>query len=180
MPKIVDRNEMQNALLRAAGAVLRRAGITSLTIDAIAAEAGVSKGGILHYFKTKQEVLIGLVSASMEAFETAVERRAARDPDAKGSWTRAYLAVSARPGEEGPHMGYAVAWANDPTLLRLVQERYARWRKRLDADGIDPVAASIVRMAADGLWQADGLGLAPLKGEARAAFLKRLDLLTHG
>jgi AcrR family transcriptional regulator len=180
MPKIVDHREARDTLLRAAGTVLRREGIVGLTFDAIAAEAGVSKGGVLHYFNTKQHLLAALVRASMEAFEIAVDARATRDPEPKGAWTRAYLFVSAMPGDEGQHTGYAIAWANDPSLLKLVQERYSAWRVRLEHDGLDPIVASLVRIAADGLWQADGLGLSPPRGRSRRALLQKIDALTRG
>jgi AcrR family transcriptional regulator len=179
MPKIVDRDEVQKTLLLAAGAVLRRSGIGGLTFEAIAAEAGVSKGGILHYFGTKQHLLSALVNASMEAFERAVDARPARDPESKGAWTRAYLAVSEAPGSDGQHTGYAVAWANDPALLTLVQQRYDAWRNRLENDGINPTVANLVRLAADGLWQADGLRLSPPKGISRTALLRELEALTR-
>jgi AcrR family transcriptional regulator len=179
MPKVVDRNQVENTLLRAAGAVLRRDGVSGLTFEAIAAEAGVSKGGVLHYFSTKQHILSGLVNASLDAFERAVEVLAACDPESKGAWTRAYLTISASPGSQGQHTGYAVAWANDLALLGLVQERYDAWRQRLEDDGIDPVVAVLVRLAADGLWQADGLNLAPPKEGSRTALLQKLAALTR-
>lgn len=179
MPKIVDRDEVQRRLLRAAGSVLRREGIGKLTFDAMATEAGLSKGGVLHYFRSKQHVLEALVNASMEAFEQAVDALAAADSEPIGAWTRAYLLVSAAPGSAGQHTGYAVAWANDPALLALVQHHYDAWNNRLANDGIDPVIATLVRLAADGLWQADGLRLSPPEGESRQALLQQLVALTH-
>ena len=48
-------------LLDAASAVIRRDGAQALTLDAVAAEAGVSKGGLLYHFKSKRELLDALV-----------------------------------------------------------------------------------------------------------------------
>ena len=179
MPKVVDRDEIQKRLLRAAGSVLRREGMGKLTFDAMATEAGLSKGGVLHYFPSKQHVLEALVNASMEAFEQAVDALSSADPKAQGAWTRAYLLVSAAPGTDGQHAGYAVAWANDPGLLSLVQRHYDAWNNRLANDGIDPAVATLVRLAADGLWQADGLKLSPPEGDSRQALLHLLASLTH-
>jgi hypothetical protein len=47
----------------------------------------------------------------------------------------------------------------------------------MNRDGIDPVDATLVRLAADGLWFADLLGLAPPQGRTRAELLKRLEAL---
>jgi hypothetical protein len=47
----------------------------------------------------------------------------------------------------------------------------------MNQDGIDPVDATLVRLAADGLWFANLLGLAPPTGKRRAELLKRLEAL---
>jgi LPS sulfotransferase NodH len=65
-----------------------------------------------------------------------------------------------------------------PEELDFVRERYAAWQARMNEDGIDPIDAALVRLAADGLWFADLLGLAPPKGRTRAEVLKRLQALT--
>ena len=47
MPAATDT---RRRLLDAATAVVRRDGARALTLDAVAAEAGVSKGGLLYHF----------------------------------------------------------------------------------------------------------------------------------
>ena len=44
------RGDTRKRLLDAAAAVVRRDGAGALTLDAVAAEAGVSKGGLLYHF----------------------------------------------------------------------------------------------------------------------------------
>jgi AcrR family transcriptional regulator len=61
-----DTNELQNTLLDAAEAVVMRQGIANLTLDAVAAEAGMSKGGLLHHFPTKDRLVEALVTRSAE------------------------------------------------------------------------------------------------------------------
>jgi LPS sulfotransferase NodH len=60
-----------------------------------------------------------------------------------------------------------------------VRARYEGWQERVVADGIDPVDATIVRLASDGLWFAQLLGLGAPQGELRAAVLQRLRDLTR-
>ena len=55
-----------------------------------------------------------------------------------------------------------------------MRERYAGWQQQLVDGSNDPVQATVARLAADGLWLADLLGLAPPEGELRAAVLNRL------
>ncbi|WP_263972298.1 hypothetical protein [Spongiactinospora rosea] len=48
----------------------------------------------------------------------------------------------------------------DPSELEPLRERFAAWQTRLADDGIDPAAATAVRLAVDGWWAARLLGLA--------------------
>ena len=61
-------------LLDAALAVIRRDGAQALTLDAVAAEAGVSKGGVLYHFATKRALIDGLVDRWLDDFEARLGR----------------------------------------------------------------------------------------------------------
>src|SRR5437868_3404747 len=56
----------QDRMLDAAEAVVVRQGIANLTLEAVAAEAGMSKGGLLHYFPNKDRLVEGLVTRCAE------------------------------------------------------------------------------------------------------------------
>lgn len=58
MPKIVNRNKKRSEIAQKAIALLARKGFQSTTIQDIADAAGLGKGTIYHYFKTKEEILI--------------------------------------------------------------------------------------------------------------------------
>ncbi|MDO8275460.1 MAG: TetR/AcrR family transcriptional regulator, partial [Serpentinimonas sp.] len=45
--------DTRNALLEATNTVILRDGIAHLTLEAVAKEAGVSKGGLLYHFPSK-------------------------------------------------------------------------------------------------------------------------------
>ena len=49
-------------------------------------------------------------------------------------------------------------------MLEAVRERYAGWMERLLAEVSDPSDAWLVRLAADGLWYSDLLGVAAPRG----------------
>ena len=57
---------LQGVLLDAAEAVVARQGIANLTLEAVAAEAGISKGGLLHHFRTKDRLIEALVTRAAE------------------------------------------------------------------------------------------------------------------
>jgi len=56
----------RQGILDAVTALLIRDGIQSLTMDRVAAEAGVAKGTLYVYFKNKEEILYAALDASLE------------------------------------------------------------------------------------------------------------------
>ncbi len=152
-------------LIAAAATVIRRDGAQSLTLDAVAAEAGVSKGGLLYHFKSKRELLDGLVDRWLDDFQHDIDATAAPFPQGY---------VKASDGAKAEEAGLLAALVADPAVLAKVRERYATWQDRVATEGGDPVDATVARLAADGLWLADLLGMAPPEGELRRQVLARL------
>lgn len=159
------RGDTRARLIDAAGAVIQRDGAQSLTLEAVAAEAGVSKGGLLYPFASKRELLDGLVERWLDEFQA--------DIDASGpGFVAGY--VRAPDGAKAEENGLLAALVADPQVLAIVRERYAAWQDRVVTEGGDPVEAPVARLAADGLWLADLLGMAPPQGELRERVLARL------
>ena len=57
MPRAARRDQ----LLDAAERVVRRDGVARLTLDAVAAEAGTSKGGLLYHFASRDALITAMV-----------------------------------------------------------------------------------------------------------------------
>lgn len=57
--------ERPGIILEAADIVLRRGGARALTIDAVAVEAGLSKGGVLHHYASKDALILALVARKL-------------------------------------------------------------------------------------------------------------------
>jgi AcrR family transcriptional regulator len=165
----------RDRLLEAAAHVVMREGTAAVTLDAVASEAGVSKGGLLYHFPTKMALLEAVTERWHERFDAAIDAKADGAP---GGWTRAYLAASDFNGEDartrGDEYGLMVALAAEPRLLARAHRHYDHWQARVENDGIDPVLATIVRLASDGLWFAELLRLAPPKGQLRRRVLEHL------
>ena len=47
-----------------------------------------------------------------------------------------------------------MATTTDPRLLDPLRERFQAWQQAIERDGMDPVRATVVRLAANGLWLA--------------------------
>jgi tetracycline repressor-like protein len=74
----------------------------------------------------------------------------------------------------GNELGMLAALIGDPTLLVAVRKQYGIWQDRVEREGRDPVDATVARLAADGLWLAELLGMGPPTGELREHVLRRL------
>lgn len=176
--------DTKRQIVEAAGRVVLDQGVAGLTLEAVAREAGLSKGGLLYHYGSKEALLGAMVERLIGVTEDRIATSREADTGA-GSWTRGYLracAVDDPPkGDAEGRLGVAVlaAGAIDPGLLERLRQRQDTWRERLCGDGIDPATAQVVRLAADGLWMNDVFGLPVLDSEERAAVLDRLEGLTR-
>lgn len=177
------RRETRSEILQAAGRVVLAEGVGALTLEAVAAEAGLSKGGLLYHFASKEALLSGMVDRLIELTEARIARSLAKD-EGPGRWTRGYLAACAvDPSGRDPLDRLATALlaagATDPGLLDRLRVHESAWNELSRADGLDATTASIVRLAADGLWMNDLFGIEVLSARERAAVLKRLGEMTR-
>src|ERR1700722_13833043 len=94
-----QRPNSREKILAAAADVARETGPGSLSLDAVASRAGVSKGGLLYNFPTKAKLMQGLVEDYLREFEQALE--SARTSDVSGeSPLAAYISLSANDCED--------------------------------------------------------------------------------
>ena len=160
----MPRARTKDRLLDAAGAVVMRDGAQALTLDAVAEEAEVSKGGLLYHFKSKRDLVEGMVERWLAEFEREMD-------EADPAFVRGYIQASAPAGNE---LGMLAALIGDPSLLVAVRRQYGIWQDRVEREGRDPVDATVARLAADGLWLAELLGMGPPTGALRDRVLQRL------
>jgi AcrR family transcriptional regulator len=181
------RSDTRARILDAAEEVVLRDGVARLTLDAAAAEAGLSKGGVLYHFPTRDSLVAGMVAKIIEEFDQDIEHRLAADRSTgPGRFTRAYIAATMAPSQPRPdredRLGAALiaAAAAQPDLLVPLQLAADRWQDRLEHDGLDPTVATVLRLACDGLWLCDLFGLAPPASSRRTAVADVLEQLAQG
>jgi AcrR family transcriptional regulator len=166
----------RNRLLHAAAVVTAKDGYAALTLDSVASEAGISKGGLLYHFGSKVALVAAMVECLIADFERGHTDALSREIEGPGRWTRAYVKASLTGSGAGTDMtaGLVAAVALNPALLEPLRERYKHWIGRLQADQLDGVDAQIVRQAVDGLWLCSLLGLGVPSAAQQRRIAKRL------
>ncbi|MBC6459343.1 TetR/AcrR family transcriptional regulator [Actinomadura sp. HBU206391] len=167
----------REAILDAAELVLCQHGTQALTLSAVADRAGVSKGGLLYHFPTKEALIKGLVGRVIEEFDALV---ASYDDGRPGSYSRAYVEATfaTLTGSEGARTrrrwAGITAAAADRELIAPLREAMIRWHRRDPGEDPDPVTAVVVRLAAEGLWEVVGHDTRIFDTEDYAALRERL------
>jgi AcrR family transcriptional regulator len=167
----------KDALLDAAEAVLSEQGTQALTLNAVAERAGVSKGGLLYHFPTKEALVRAMVARTIDEFDDLIASYIDSYGDgAPDAYTRAYVEATFEilTGDARTHRRWSAitAAATGPEQAEPLNEAMRRWHTRDPAGDTDPSAAAIVRLAAEGLWEV--MGHAPgLYGEEQLDALRR-------
>lgn len=172
-----DSGRTKEAILEAAERLLVEKGFQALTLDEVAIGASVSKGGLLHHFPSKQGLILGLAEHMILLYEQEIEANRETDPERPGAYTRAYLRANLACVDECSQVCATLTAEarNIPPLLKLFQDFEARCQQRLESDGLDPVTASIVRYAAEGLCAATKAGM-PKPANYDEVFAHLMDL----
>lgn len=173
-------------LLDAAEEIVARDGVLALTFDRVAELAGVAKGTVLYHFDCKEALTEAMIERFVERFDSAWNHAMEIDPVTEGRGIRAYIDATHRgaafTGRHFDHVNGAItaALANSPERLVPVQEQGQRHQDAIEAGATDPVLATIIRMAVDGLWFAESFNLMRYDPKLKASVIQRLIEWTRG
>lgn len=180
-------------IVAAAIRVARREGVLGLTLDAVRQEAGVSKGGLVHHFPTKETLLLALMSALNDQSGTDALGRSL--PEVPGGpvdqlprpgdenlvpMLIARLIAVGQPGRQpgDPNPAELVtaliaAAARDPKLLNAVR---LAWRRHADSllEREHGLRELIAWLACDGLMLLEHIGVLRSDDPLRLKVLEEL------
>jgi AcrR family transcriptional regulator len=161
MPK---RTNSKNIILDAVEAVIMDKGITHLSLDSVARKAGVSKGGLMYNFPTKDALLTALVERMVAEYYRDMQTAMAALPESKGRHYKASVRLAFNVDEKKQKLGLALlaAMSYNSKLLDPLKAAYQADLKKLFKSGPCPGRAAVVSLACDGLMFRKILGLAPL------------------
>jgi AcrR family transcriptional regulator len=167
----------RSAVLEAAIAIMARDGPGRLTMDAIARESGISKGGVIHQFGTKEAVLKALIERSAENF---AEFASAYRREKGAALPQPYLAMQIAALREAATTSRSSlqallgAAAAEPNLLSTTRNDLIESLETIRAEAPDPDLSILRWVAAWGLNLTTLLGLSPLTQAERDCLFERL------
>lgn len=163
--KQMQKTNTRERLLDAAEAVVIEQGVGAMTLDAVAARAGISKGGLLYHFPSKEAVVLGMVSRIASIVQERFAAGLAGEPPGRGRHARTMLHMmldtegSLFPRLQrvaGPLLG---AVSSNPKMLEPMQRFFQGVYQGMLDDGLPADRSWLILAALDGLkfWRIFGI-----------------------
>lgn len=169
--RVIDRQ----ALLDAAERVVAREGAAHLTLDAVAAEAGISKASVIYDYKTKHALIKAVIERSI-ARHTArlrahIEEQAPGDDRIMRGRLASIAARSVTDAERTVALNLIAALAADAGLRALIETTYREQMAEIAATSADPTGSLLAFLALEGLSLMERFGLCSWPPAEREALL---------
>jgi AcrR family transcriptional regulator len=176
------RASSKEIMLDASEAIVLENGARHMTLDAVAAKAGVSKGGLLYHFPTKEVLLKAMLERLRKQLDEAWKKKAKELKEGPGSKIKAFILSSSNRDPRKDQIGSALlaAVAHDPKLLEPAR---ADFRKRLEEfmqSDLGFNRAAVIFFAIHGLVFSELLSFSPLSNKERHEFVEELLRLAEG
>jgi AcrR family transcriptional regulator len=149
-----EATKTREAVLKAAAQVIIRLGIGAFTIEAVAQESGVTKGGVLHHFPSKEALIYGLIDDVTQVFNLRLTAELATEPAGQpGRWLRAYIRTIFSVQYEDINLipALAAAVTAEPQTIERIRRGMEESQIAAVQDGLNPTLATIIRLAVDGV-----------------------------
>ena len=160
----------RDRILEAAERVVAEVGAARLTLDLVAQAAGVSKGGLLYHFPSKESLLGALAQRYVQSMEHCIEaaKGSISERDPSRDLKACILGILGRdPRSKAMGAALLATAANDLTLLEVIRERLGGYNQELAASSADFARAAIVMLAIDGLMMRESLRISPFTDKQR-------------
>ena len=175
-------HETRERIQLATIALIDEKGIVALTIEEVARRAGVSKGGLLHHFPTKEALLQGLVARLAASWQALLDRELAREEEGMpGRVARAYIGATFARDADAERLTRAIAQvvATYPALVEAEFNPFTIENPLTGRDGLPPGRALAIRTACDGVSFGEFVGMPLITEDERAELRAELERLTH-
>jgi len=171
-------------ILDAASELVAEVGAGRLTLDAVALRAGLSKGGLLYNFPSKEALLKGMIERLIDHVLSEKDKLRAAMVGQRNLEARASIAASLNIRHHKINdvtTGLLAATAENPQLLEPARDVIAREWQQLTSTAEDKSASMLAWLAIEGLGSLEMHRLSPVSARQRAEILKAVaQLLDKG
>lgn len=146
-----DGASTRSRIVLAAAAIIQRDGIAACTMEAVAEEASISRGGVLHHFADKDHLMTALAEQFVARFEAEWEDVVTATP--APTLDGAYVSVTLT-GSEALGAAVLLGTTVHEDARTIVATAIERWYERIRTDAQernDPDAVTRC-LAADAVW----------------------------
>jgi len=164
-------------VLEAAERVVSEVGAARLTLDAVSQAAGVSKGGLLYHFPSKESLLTALAKRYVDSMQGCIETaKGSIEGDGSRRDLKACIlgVLGSDPRLKAMGAVLLATAANDLALLEVIRERIAEHTRELAESGGDFARAAVVMLAIDGLKMRESLRISAFTAEQREQIVNEL------
>lgn len=171
------RPSNRDKILDAAVRVVNRDGLIGVTFDSVAAEAGVTRGGMMYHFPARDALILAIHEHLAAQWEASLESLAGKSKSAATAKERAI--AYARTSSQSANRAELVAILHSAESPATA----APWDAVIDGWGSPPpndpedsqaLAAFIARLAADGLWVYESLSGKKLSDPLRQSIVEQI------
>ncbi|MGA7205993.1 MAG: TetR/AcrR family transcriptional regulator [Specibacter sp.] len=141
----------RDRVLQAYEDLLIQDGPRAATLDAVAATAGVSKGGLLYHFKSKEALTAGLLEKLRAMADIDLDLMA-KDPAGSASYYVRTSVFGDTTFDRALVAAMRLAQGEDTVVRAAFSEIHARWYQLILADIGNAAAARAVMLLGDGLY----------------------------
>ncbi|ENE2728413.1 TPA: TetR/AcrR family transcriptional regulator [Stenotrophomonas maltophilia] len=172
------RTSKRDRILDAAVNVINRDGVRAVTFESVAAEANLTRGGLLYHFPSREALLRGIDEHLVQAWETSMEKLLGKRADEATALERyqTFVRVSAQSATRAELM-FMLESADPEAGERPWGPAVRRWAPSApEAGNVDPTTLDnfVARLAADGLWIYEAMYEGQLDEGVRARVAERI------
>ena len=178
----MPRKNARERILDAAEEVVLEVGAGHMTLDAAAKKAGISKGGLIYNFPTKEALLQAMIERYVLRMKSDFDKQYAKLPDSPDREIKAYILSVLDQHSKEKHIGTALvaAGAHNPELLDPARVAY-REMLEMTVSGPHRERLMVVSLATNGILLMELLGMRPFAPKDRkAVFGELLNLAEEG
>lgn len=160
--------------LDAVMAVIKRDGVTAVTFDAIAEETGLTRGGLLYHFPSREHLMREAHKHIASQWEAEMQEIAGGSDAPPKVRYAAYIRTCANTANR-VQLLLMLESMDDPELGRPWRDVHDRWAPPVPDD--DSKAAQdlfLARLAAEGLWIHEAITKRPLSADLKEKILRKL------